>query len=97
MIANPVVGALLGFVPVALVAGGIAFAVVRPGVGWWGIPVGLFAATAGFLVAPVAVRGARRLDARGAAGRRRAPRSDRRGSGTRRASTTSCGCSRSVG
>jgi signal transduction histidine kinase len=56
MIANPVVGALLGFGPVALVAGGIAFAVVRPGVGWWGIPVGLFAATAGFLVAPVAVR-----------------------------------------
>ena len=55
MIANPVVGALLGFGPVALVAGGIAFAVVRPGVGWWGIPVGLAAATAGFLVAPVAV------------------------------------------
>ncbi|MET8909480.1 sensor domain-containing protein [Micromonospora sp. NPDC004551] len=57
MVANPLVGTVLGFGPVALVAAGGALAAVRPAaLGWWAIPVGVVAAVLGFAVAPVAVR-----------------------------------------
>jgi signal transduction histidine kinase len=57
MFANPVAGAVLGFGPAALAAGGVALAVTRPGaLGWWWIPVGVMAVGAGAAVAPVAVR-----------------------------------------
>ncbi|MFG3604492.1 sensor histidine kinase [Micromonospora chersina] len=56
MFANPMVGTVLGFGPVALIACG-ALAAVRPGVlGWWASPVGVVAAVVGFAVAPGAVR-----------------------------------------
>lgn len=55
MFANPVVGTVLGFGPLALLVGGVAVAVARP-FGWGAVPAGCFTATAGFLVAPFAVR-----------------------------------------
>lgn len=57
MFANPMVGTVLGFGPVAFIAGGGALAAVRPGaLGWWAIPVGVVAAVVGFAAAPGAVR-----------------------------------------
>jgi signal transduction histidine kinase len=57
MFANPLVGTVLGFGPVALIAGGGALVAVRPAaLGWWAIPVGVVAAVGGFAVAPGAVR-----------------------------------------
>ncbi|MEV0155482.1 sensor histidine kinase [Micromonospora sp. NPDC050686] len=58
MVANPVVGGLLGFAPAALVLGGLA-AVMTAAVGflpWWALVPGLAAATAGLATAPALVR-----------------------------------------
>ena len=88
MFANPVVGALLGFGPAALVVGGSRSPSCGPVSAGGASRSGLVAATAGFVVAPVAVRGARRLDPP-ALGPPPALRVGPRGSGTRHASATS--------
>ncbi|MDG4784789.1 sensor domain-containing protein [Micromonospora sp. WMMD1102] len=52
MIATPVVGTLLGGLPVALLAAGAWYALGNAGRHWWALPAGLAVAAAGLAVAP---------------------------------------------